>query len=240
MTATSPLAGRPAAGGDGEGIRINLHADATGNTLVVKPGEMVVLTGPPGSGTSAALRALAGQSSWREHGTAQIGGITLAALTHRQRRRAAQKFRLFYLPHAPALISNLTVMENILLPLCFMGELSESEGTREIRVLLDAAGVGWTAGLLPSRLGPEAVKTVALIRGFIRRPEAALLDDPFSDLDETGMAGIVPMIRSTLSDSHCAILAVSRDLTHFESLDHRREEITQLLGRRHVGEESSH
>ena len=240
MTDMAPLAGSPETGDEKEGVRISLHADATSNSLVVNPGEMVVLTGPPGSGTSAALRALAGQSSWSEHGTAQIGGLSLAELTHRQRRRAAQRVRLFYLPHEPALISNLTVMENILLPLRYMGERSESEGTRETLVLLDAAGVGWASGLLPSRLGPEAVKAVALIRGFIRRPEAALLDDPFSDLDEIGMAGIVPMVRSTLSGRHCAILAASRDLALFQGLDYRRAEITELLGHHHAGEESSH
>jgi len=197
-------------------------------SVSVDEGEMVVLTAPPGSGTSAALRALAGDAPIPEPGRAMVDGQELSLLSHRKKRRARQNLRLFHLPHDPPLISNLTVMENILLPARFLGENTEEQAAREGRLLLEAAALGWAAGMLPGRLPMEARKAVALIRGFLRRPRVALLDDPLADLDDVSLAGIRPLIRGTLAAGGCAILAASRDLRPFEGIPYRHVRMTPL------------
>jgi len=204
---------------------IRFHASDAHPGITVDEGEMVILTAPPGGGTSAALRALAGEAPFPEGGQALVAGQDLARLSHRMRRRARQSLRLFHLPHDPPLISNLTVMENLLLPSKFLGESPEGETAREGFLLLEAAGVGWTAGLLPGSLPLEIRKAVALIRGFLRRPRVALLDDPLGELDDVGVAGIRPLLRGTLAAGRCAMLVAARDLRHFEGIRFRKVEM---------------
>jgi len=207
---------------------IRLSPPAGGSVLEVGEGEMVILTAPPGSGTSAALRALSGEEPLPDDGQAVVEGKELARLSHRQRRRARQALRLFHLPHDPPLISNLTVMENLLLPATFLAERPAEEAEREGLRLLDQAGVGWTASMLPGRLPPEARKAIALVRGFLRRPRVALLDDPLAELDAAGLAGIRPMIGDALAGGGCAILATARDLVPFSGLPYRLVEMATL------------
>lgn len=210
---------------------IRLDVPGAGTAVEVGEGEMVILKAPPGSGTSAALRALSGEAPLPDRGRAAVEGQELALMTHRQRRRARQSLRLFHLPHDPPLISNLTVMENLLLPATFLAERPFEEAAREGSALLDAAGVGWTASMLPGRLPMEARKAIALVRGFLRRPRVALLDDPLSELDDAGLAGIRPLIHATLAGKACAILATARELGPFAGLPYRLVEMTPLPAR---------
>jgi predicted ABC-type transport system involved in lysophospholipase L1 biosynthesis ATPase subunit len=199
------------------------------DTIRVKAGEMVVMIGPLGSGISRALAVLAGRISGPE-GQALVAGEDLGRLSHRRRRAMLRSLRLFHLPPEPSLISNLTVMENLLLPIQFLGERKESEASREAIALLDATGVGWAAGMLPASLSPGAQRTVALVKGFMRRPRVALLEDPLLDLDESNLAGIRPLIRATLGSVGCAVLAASHDASIFDGLPARTVRIQSGAG----------
>lgn len=192
-------------------------------SVAVPEGGMVALTGPPGSGTSALLAAAAGVRPLPGL-SARVGGRDLGALPHRRRRAERRALRLLYLPQEPALISNLTVLENILLPIRYLGERPEREAGREARDLLEASGLIRDAGRLPSHLSAKDVRTVALFRGFLRRPRAAILDEPLAGLDEPRLAGILPLVRSALAGKGgpaCAILAAAADPSPLEALGAR-------------------
>jgi putative ABC transport system ATP-binding protein len=197
-------------------------ADAEGRAprfpaISVQAGRMVVLTGPPGSGKSAILGAAAGVSAMPGV-RAILAGRQLGAMPHRKRRAEARSLRLFYLPHDPPLISNLTVLENLLLPIRYLGERKESEALKEAALLLDAAGLSEAASWLPARLTTEDRKTTALIRGFMRRPSVALLDDVFSGLAGRSLDAVRSLIRSALDSGACAILAAALDPDPYREL----------------------
>jgi ABC-type multidrug transport system ATPase subunit len=185
---------------------------------------MVILTGPAGAGKSTILRSLLG-SPTPQAAVATIDGKCLKDLSHRRRRRKAQQLRMACLPKTPALVSNLTVMENLVLPVRYLGEMGERQALREAFVLLNAVGLGWSAGRLPGSLSIEDQRTVAIVRGFLRRPRAALLDEPLSGLDAASLAGVRPILKGTLSRGECAILATTRDLGPYQGVPFRSVEI---------------
>ena len=133
----------------------------------------------------------------------------------------SRELRMAYVQEIPALVSNLTVLENVLLPITYLGEMDEEQAVREAFILLNAAGVGWTAGMLPGRLSIEDRRTIAIVRSFMRRPRVALLDEPLSGMDDANLAGVRPLIKATLARGECAVLAAAADLEPFEGLPYR-------------------
>lgn len=201
---------------------LSSDGDTAGNgwpaaPVTVSPGQMVVLTGPPGCGKSHLLRSAAGLC--RDPGRrVTVASRDLGLMSHRRRRQAISETKLFHLPQEAPLLSNLTVLENILLPVRYLGGRQEEEAIQEALVLLRASGIEWAAGDLPARLSDEDRRTAALLRGFLRRPAAALLDDPLLGLDASSLSGVVPLIRSALGSWGCAILAAAPDISSFAGL----------------------
>ena len=192
--------------------------------IEVREGEMVIMSGPPGCGTARILAALAGLRA-TPPGAATVAGRSLWHLPHRRRRETLASLRLLHLPHEPALLSNLTVMENILLPLRYLGERPGEDAVPEGLRLLDAAGLGWAARRLPAALTPEARKAVALIRGFLRRPRVALLDDPLGELEGAMIEAVRPLLEATRATGECALLAAARHAAPFEGLEARHVDL---------------
>ncbi len=203
--------------------------------IQVRSGELVLLTGPPGAGQSLILESLRG--SWIPAvASASLGGSDFSRLGHRRRRLKAKELRLAWLPAEPALISNVTVMENLLLPLRYFGEMSDEQATREAFILLHASGLGWASALLPSSLSPEECKAVAIFRGLLRRPKVALLDDPLGGLDAASLAEVRALVRATIARGECAILATAPDLGAYAGMSYRTVEVAAgwIGGRDHL------
>ena len=188
--------------------------------LTVRRGELAVVTGPAGCGKSHLLRAAAGLAVDAGR-RALVAHHELGTLSVRRRRATLAALRLFYLPQDPPLVSNLNVLDNLLLPIRWLGERDEAEAIEEAHRLLGASGIAWAAAALPSRLSDEDRRTAALLRGFLRRPAIALLDRPFLGLDDDRRAGVLPLIRGALVETGCAILATSSSLNGFEGLSPR-------------------
>lgn len=183
----------------------------------VGPGEMALLTGPSGCGKSTIVRAAAGLASW-PGGRVTIAGTDLGAMSHRKRRQVVTQLRLFFLPQEPPLISNLTVLENLLLPIRYLGERDERDAMREALILLEAAGLGHAGAMLPAGLTIEDRKTVVLLRGFLRRPAVALLDEPLFDLNEESLAAVRSLMVASMREGGCAILAAAFEPDPYTSL----------------------
>jgi ABC-type Fe3+/spermidine/putrescine transport system ATPase subunit len=138
-----------------------------GISLVLRPGEILVVLGPNGAGKSVLLETIAGFHR-AARGTIQIAGRDAAAMPPERRRIGflVQNFGLF--PH-------LSVARNI--------ALGARAGGADVAGLLTRFGIAHLANARPLVLSPGEKQRTALARALASRPDLFLLDEPFAALD---------------------------------------------------------
>jgi putative ABC transport system ATP-binding protein len=150
-----------------------------GVNLHVAGGETVAIVGESGSGKSTLLSLLAGldvptQGSVRLDGS-DLGALTEAELARFRARRLGIVFQQFHL------MSGLTALENVSLPLELQGATDADARAREV---LEQVGLTQRAGHLPSRLSGGECQRVAIARALVVEPALLLADEPSGSLDE--------------------------------------------------------
>lgn len=149
-----------------------------GVNLRVAGGETVAIVGESGSGKSTLLSLLAGldvptRGSVRVDG-ADLGALTEGELARFRARRLGIVFQQFHL------MSGLTALENVSLPLELQGAADADARAREV---LEQVGLTQRAGHLPSRLSGGECQRVAIARALVVEPALLLADEPSGSLD---------------------------------------------------------
>ncbi|MBF0627236.1 MAG: ABC transporter ATP-binding protein [Magnetococcales bacterium] len=153
-----------------------------GVDLAVAAGEIVALTGPSGSGKSTLLSLIAGVEV-PTAGRIRVAGVDYAGLSQDELarlrgRRMGIVFQDFHL------ITTLTALENVALPLDLAGL---PDALEQARRLLDQVGLGDRLHHRPLELSGGEQQRVAIARAFVARPALILADEPTGNLDpETG------------------------------------------------------
>lgn len=167
---------------EAQGLAVTARAGGVrvaGLDLALRAGERAVLVGPI-EAASAVLRTLVGVEL-PDAGTARILGETPAALP--RRAAAALLARVGWYPRSGALLANLTLRENLLLPLHF-----HRPGDRCAASVAAAAlarfGLEHADDVRPENVSVPIRRRVALARAILLDPEVLVLDDPLDDLDE--------------------------------------------------------
>jgi multiple sugar transport system ATP-binding protein len=143
-------------------------------TLAIGDGEFVVMAGPPGCGTTTALRMLAGLEEVDE-GTILIGGQDMAGVPSRE-RDVAIVFQNY------ALYPSKTVGENMGFALRMRG-IGEEESARRVREAARLLDLEPLLDRTPRNLSGGQRQRVALGRAIVRQPKVFCLDEPLSNLD---------------------------------------------------------
>jgi len=143
-------------------------------TLAIGDGEFVVMAGPPGCGTTTALRMLAGLEEVDE-GTILIGGQDMAGVPSRD-RDVAIVFQNY------ALYPSKTVGENMGFALRMRG-IGEEESARRVREAARLLDLEPLLDRTPRNLSGGQRQRVALGRAIVRQPKVFCLDEPLSNLD---------------------------------------------------------
>jgi ABC-type multidrug transport system ATPase subunit len=152
-----------------EGLAFRLH-----------PGEVMVLSGPVEAG-SAVLRALLGVEP-PEAGTTRVLGERPGALG--RAAAAAVLSRIGFLPRSGSLLGNLTLRENLLLPLRYHRRPDPAEAERLASAALARFGLAEAPDVRPEEVDLPVRRRVALARATLLEPELLVLDDPLHDLEE--------------------------------------------------------
>lgn len=170
--------------------------------LLVGPGEVVGVAGPNGSGKTTLLRVLATLARPdRGHGT-----VLGAALGTNEARKVRPRIGL--IGHEPALIPELTLIEN----LTHMTRLSGIDGNRTIPAL-EAVGLAAAADR-PARAASRGMqRRVEIAHMLVRRPDLLLLDEAASGLDSDA-TGLVEALTHRVTGSGGAVVTVSHDTDH--------------------------
>ena len=147
-------------------------------SLEVKKGETVAILGQSGSGKSTLLSLLAGLDQ-PDFGSIVINGSDLAKMKQEElsRFRSENVGIVFQQYH---LMSNLTAVENVSLPL----ELQrQTEVDSKARKALEYVGLSHRLSHLPSELSGGECQRVALARAMVTKPSLILADEPSGNLD---------------------------------------------------------
>jgi putative thiamine transport system ATP-binding protein len=172
-------------------------------TLSIEAGEIVTLMGPSGCGKSSLLAYIAGDLTTPMHGAGQVtlDGVSLVGLPP-ERRRVGRLFQ------DDLLFPHLTVAENLLFGIA-RGNSAERQS-----LVSDALASAQLEGLenrAPDTLSNGQKARVALFRALMAKPQAMLLDEPFSKLDAELRHSIRNYVFAHLRERNIPTLLVTHD-----------------------------
>ena len=144
----------------------------------LESGETVAIVGASGSGKSTLLSIIAGLDT-PTRGTVRLDGQDLFALSE-DGRAALRAQKVGFVFQSFQLMSNLTALENVMLPL----ELADRSDARKAATeMLKHVGLGQRLGHYPKVLSGGEQQRVALARAFVMQPAVLLADEPTGSLD---------------------------------------------------------
>ena len=172
-------------------------------TLSIEAGEIVTLMGPSGCGKSSLLAYIAGDLTAPMHGAGQVtlDGVSLMGLPP-ERRRVGRLFQ------DDLLFPHLTVAENLLFGIA-RGNPAERQGL--VSDALVSAQLEGLENRAPHTLSNGQKARVALFRALMAKPQAMLLDEPFSKLDAELRHSIRNYVFAHLRERNIPTLLVTHD-----------------------------
>jgi putative ABC transport system ATP-binding protein len=152
----------------------------SGVDLDIRSGEYVAITGPSGCGKSTLLSIL-GLLDSADEGTYLLQGQPVHGLTVAERARVRNR-EIGFIFQSFHLIAELTISENVELPLLYRGMEAKDRRERTAEAL-ERMGVGHRARHYPSQLSGGQQQRVAVARAIAGRPSLLLADEPTGNLD---------------------------------------------------------
>ena len=151
-----------------------------GCNMEITSGEIVVIMGGSGSGKSTFLRHLIGLKEPME-GDVCLYGESLYDVSELDRLSLLKRIGVAF--QSGALLSSMTVAENIALPLIEHSDLDRQTIDVIVRMKLDFVGLLGKEDLLPSELSGGMLKRVAVARAIALDPRLTFMDEPSAGLD---------------------------------------------------------
>ena len=149
-------------------------------SLEVKEGEFVAIMGPSGCGKSTLLNIL-GLIDNPTEGIYLLNGTDVSHMQENERTEL-RKGTIGFVFQSFNLIEELNVVENIELPLLYMG-ISRSERRRRVQEIMERVGIAHRAKHFPCQLSGGQQQRVAIARAVIPSPKIILADEPTGNLD---------------------------------------------------------
>jgi putative ABC transport system ATP-binding protein len=160
--------------------------------LEIKQGEYLAIAGPSGCGKTTLLSIL-GLLDSPTSGNYVLGGEHVANLTAAQRARIRNR-QIGFIFQAFNLIGDLTVAENVELPLTYRGMPSDERGKR-VQDALEKVGMSHRMKHYPSQLSGGQQQRVAVARAVVGDPLILLADEPTGNLDSKNGESVMELLR---------------------------------------------
>lgn len=193
--------------------------DAVQNfSLSIEAGHIASLLGPSGCGKTSVLRAIAGFEPVHQ-GTIQLGEMLLASAQKHlppEQRKVGMMFQEY------GLFPHLTVAQNIAFGL---RRTSKDTQLERVQDLLQLIGLPDAGQRFPHELSGGQQQRIALARALAPSPALLLLDEAFSNLDETTRTRLTAQVRQILKDAGQTALMV----THNEAEAHAMSDQTHVF-----------
>ena len=178
-------------------------------TLTIREGEFVTIMGPSGAGKSSLLNVLAMlDDQWR--GEFYFDNEAVHAMNRKQRAELSRR-RIGMVFQSYHLLDDLTVAENIDLPLSYK-DIPKSERQALVADTLDRFNIVGKKDLFPNQLSGGQQQLVGIARAVIHKPALLLADEPTGNLHSDQAKEIMEMFR-TLNEQGTTVVQV----THSEA-----------------------
>jgi phospholipid/cholesterol/gamma-HCH transport system ATP-binding protein len=197
------------------GYAVNGRPVFEGLDMSIPRGGVTAVMGPSGTGKTTLLRLITGQVR------ADSGAIEVAGQNLRTLRRAelyALRRRMGMLFQNGALLTDLTVFENVAYPIREHTDLPERLIRQLVLTKLQAVGLRGAAYLMPSELSGGMSRRVALARAIVMDPEILIYDEPFVGLDPISMGVILRLIRRLNDTLGLTSIVVSHDVEEISTV----------------------
>jgi putative ABC transport system ATP-binding protein len=185
---------------------VETHA-LSGIHLQIKKGEYVAIAGPSGCGKSTLLSIL-GLLDSPTDGSYLLNGTPVQGLDLSRRARIRNR-EVGFIFQSFNLIGDLTVYENVELPLTYRG-MKPAERRERVMQALERVGMSHRSRHLPSQLSGGQQQRVAVARALVGRPSILLADEPTGNLDSKNGEAVMDLLRE-LHRSGSTICMVTHD-----------------------------
>jgi len=196
--------------------------------LQIQKGEYVSISGPSGCGKSTLLSIMGLLDSPTE-GTYLLNGKPVANLTASERTRIRNR-EIGFIFQAFNLIGDLTVYENVELPLTYRGTGS-AERTQKVEHALQRVGMAHRMRHYPSQLSGGQQQRVAVARALVGDPLILMADEPTGNLDSRNGEAVMELLRDLHRNGSTICM-----VTHDERYSHFAERTIRLFDGRIVEE----
>ena len=174
-----------------------------------------MIVGSSGSGKSTLLNMI-GLLDHPTTGKVFIDGTDTTNLTDDKISTFRNK-KLGFIFQFSNLLTDLTVLENILLPKQIAGTNHSAE--KDARELLKAVGIEDQMNKRANKISGGQAQRVAIARGLINHPSIVLADEPTGNLDSVTSATIVDLMKSMAKNLNQTFIIVTHDRQHFGDVD---------------------
>ncbi|HEY7930350.1 MAG TPA: ATP-binding cassette domain-containing protein [Steroidobacteraceae bacterium] len=188
-----------------------------GLSLQVRRGSITAVMGPSGTGKTTLLRLIMGQTR-ADSGALSVFGEDVARLSRERLYALRQRIGLLF--QNGALLTDLSVFENVAFPVREHARLPESVLRKLVLMKLQAVGLRGAAELMPSELSGGMARRVALARAIVMDPEVLIYDEPFVGLDPISMGVICRLIQSLNETLGITSIVVSHDVHEISMIAH--------------------
>lgn len=186
-----------------------------GVDIDIARGKITAIMGPSGTGKTTLLKLIGGQLR-PDSGTILVDGIDVHRLSTRDLYRLRQRMGMLF--QSGALLTDLSVFENVAFPLREHTRLPESMLHTLVLMKLQAVGLRGARDLMPAQLSGGMARRVALARAIALDPTMVLYDEPFTGQDPISMGVLTTLIRSLNEALGLTSIVVSHDVAETSAI----------------------
>jgi len=197
-------------------VEIRNLSFARGNRMIfdgidmdIQRGKVTAIMGPSGTGKTTLLRLIGGQIKPLT-GTIKVDGVEVTKLSRSALFQLRKRMGMLF--QNGALLTDMSVYDNIAFPIREHTQLSEKMIRTLVTMKLQAVGLRGARDLMPSELSGGMSRRVAMARAIALDPMMRMYDEPFTGQDPISMGVLVRLIRELNDALGLTSIVVSHDI----------------------------